>query len=158
MLRCEVGGDSIPESPFHPVLERRRVMSYSASIEVAKAAITMEQVIKHYGLLHRFKQVGSYLIGPCPIHRGIDPTQFRIHICRNTWTCYGDCKHGGSAIDFVAIVENVSSQAAAMKAVEWFKLDTGTLSADGGAAQATPVNPRSVSEFGTATVSIFKDS
>ena len=39
-----------------------------------KAAITMEQVLRHYDLFDQFKRSGDNLSGPCPIHRGTNPT------------------------------------------------------------------------------------
>ena len=38
--------------------------------KAVKAAITMEQVLEHYGVLDRFKRSGDSLSGPCPIHKG----------------------------------------------------------------------------------------
>ena len=95
-----------------------------------KMAITMEQVLEHYGLLDRFKKSGDSLSGPCPIHKGSNPTQFRVSISKNIWNCFSECKHGGNTLDFITRMENVSIHAAALKAVEWFNLDLGAMSAD----------------------------
>jgi len=102
-------------------------MSESTSVDPQSvmAAITMEQVLEHYGILGRFKWSDVRLIGPCPIHKGNDPMEFRVNITKNTWNCLGDCKHGGNVLDFIAILENVTYQAAGMKAAEWFKLNCG---------------------------------
>lgn len=94
-----------------------------------KAAITMEQVLVHYGLLDRFKRTGDSLNGPCPIHRGNSPNQFRVSVSKNIWNCFSECKHGGNTLDFIARMENVSIHAAALKAIDWFKLDLDTVSA-----------------------------
>ena len=48
--------------------------------KAVKAAITMEQVLGHYGILDKFKRGTDSLSGPCPIHRGSNSTQFRISI------------------------------------------------------------------------------
>src|SRR6266487_1217066 len=93
-----------------------------------KAAITMEQVLDHYGFADRFKKSGDSLSGPCPIHKGTNPTQFRVSISKNIWNCFSECKHGGNALDFIAKMENITIHGAAIKAIEWFHLDPETMS------------------------------
>lgn len=91
--------------------------------KAVKAAITMEQVLSHYGLIDKFTRKGDSLNGPCPIHKGSNPTQFRVSISKNIFNCFSECKHGGNVLDFIAKMENVSIHAAALKAIEWFQLD-----------------------------------
>ena len=81
-----------------------------------KAAITMEQVLEHYGLMDKFKRGTDSLNGPCPIHRGSNPTQFRISLSKNIWNCFSKCK-GGNVLDFIAKMEDASIHAAALKAM-----------------------------------------
>ena len=95
-----------------------------------KAAITMEQVLEHYGLMDKFKRGTDSLNGPCPIHGGSNPTQFRVSISKNIWNCFSECKHGGNVLDFIAKMEDASIHAAALKAIEWFNLDPQEMSAD----------------------------
>jgi DNA primase len=97
--------------------------------KAVKAAMTMEQVLEHYGLLDRFKKSGDSLSGPCPIHKGSNPTQFRVSISKNIWNCFSECKHGGNVLDFIAKMEDASIHAAALKAIEWFHLDPEAMSA-----------------------------
>src|SRR5882757_8022363 len=104
--------------------------------KAVKAAITMEQVLEHYGLLNQFKRSGDRLSGPCPIHKGSNPTQFSISISKNAWNCFSECKHGGNVLDFIAEMEDVSILAAANKAIEWFHLDPETMSADSNEEEA----------------------
>jgi len=114
--------------------------------KAVKAAITMEQVLEHYALIDTFKRSGDSLSGPCPIHKGTNPTQFRVSISKNVWNCFSECKHGGNALDFIAKMDNVSIHAAALKAVEWFHLDPDAMSADSeqeaGESSAAPKNRR----------------
>ena len=98
--------------------------------KAVKAAITMEQVLLHYGLLDKFKRGSDSLSGPCPIHKGSNPTQFRVSISKNIWNCFSECKHGGNVLDFIARMDNVSIHAAATRAIEWFNLDPEVMSAD----------------------------
>lgn len=93
------------------------------SFKAIKAAITMEQVLTHYGLMDKFKRKGDSLNGPCPIHKGTNPTQFRVSVSKNIFNCFSECKHGGNVLDFIAKMEDVSIHAAALKAVEWFHID-----------------------------------
>src|SRR5271169_1377280 len=98
--------------------------------KAVKAAITMEQVLDHYGLLDQFKRSGDSLSGACPIHKGSNPTQFRVSTSKNIWNCFSECKHGGNTLDFIAEMESVSIHAAAHKAIEWFGLDPQDVSAE----------------------------
>ncbi len=93
-----------------------------------KTAITMEQVLQHYGLLDQFKKSGDSLSGPCPIHKGSNPSQFRVSLSKNIWNCFSQCKKGGNVLDFIAQIESVSIHAAALKAIEWFQLDRESMS------------------------------
>jgi DNA primase len=88
-----------------------------------KAALSMEQVLQHYGLMDRFKRGPDSLSGPCPIHKGENPTQFRVSLSKNVWNCFSVCKRGGNSLDFIAAMEKATIHAAAVKAVEWFRLD-----------------------------------
>jgi DNA primase len=90
----------------------------------------MEQVLTHYGLMDKFKRGTDSLNGPCPIHKGSNPTQFRISISKNIWNCFSECKHGGNVLDFIAEMEKESIHAAALKAIEWFNLDPEAVSAE----------------------------
>ena len=110
------------------------IMSKNSSrfvdFRAVKAAVTMEQVLSHYGLTDRFKRGKDSLSGPCPIHQGSNPTQFRICISKNCWNCFSECKCGGNVLDFVAKMENVDPMAAANRLVEWFNLNLGVLNAE----------------------------
>jgi DNA primase len=89
----------------------------------------MEQLLAHYNILDQFKRTGDSLNGPCPIHKGSNPTQFRVSTTKNIWNCFSDCEHGGNTLDFIAKMEKCSIHAAALKAIEWFNLDPEAMSA-----------------------------
>jgi len=95
-----------------------------------KAAVKMEQVLARYGILDRFKRGKDSLSGPCPIHQGSNPTQFRVCVSKNCWNCFSECKCGGNVLDFVAKMQNVEPMAAANLLVEWFNLDREQLNAE----------------------------
>jgi len=104
-----------------------------------KAAITMEQLLEHYGLINKFKRGNDSLSGPCPIHKGTNPTQFRVSISKNVWNCFSECHHGGNVLDFIAKMEDVSIHAAALKAIEWFGLDPEGMAANSDEPEAQPL-------------------
>jgi DNA primase len=87
-----------------------------------RSRITMERVLEHYGVLHTLKRTGTRLSGPCPIHNGTNPTQFRVDTEKNIWNCFSECKHGGNTLDFIVKKEDCSLHDAALKACEWFKI------------------------------------
>src|SRR5689334_11366673 len=95
-----------------------------------RARLTMEQVLGHYGVLDTFKRSGDRLSGPCPIHGGSNPSQFRVDTKKNIWNCFSECKHGGNVLDFIAKKEDVSIHAAALKACEWFNIPVGDVKAE----------------------------
>src|SRR6185312_6093863 len=104
--------------------------SQYVDFRAVKAAITMEQVLEHYKLMDSFKRSGDSLSGPCPIHKGTNPTQFRVSTSKNVWNCFSECKHGGNVLDFIMRMENVTIHAAALKAIDWFSLDPEAMAAD----------------------------
>jgi DNA primase len=97
--------------------------------KAVKSAITMERVLEHYGLMDSFKRSGDSLSGPCPIHKGSNPTQFRVSISKNVWNCFSECKHGGNTLDFISRMDNITIHAAALKAIAWFGLDPAAMQA-----------------------------
>jgi len=118
--------------------------------KAVKAALTMEQVLEHYGLTNQFKRTGESLGGPCPIHKGSNPTQFRISLAKNIWNCFSKCDRGGNVLDFIAEMEKVNIHAAATKAIEWFHLDREAVSVNSDAKHPgearngeTPSTPKS---------------
>ena len=96
--------------------------------KAVKAAVSMEQVLDRYGLLDGLKRNGDSLSGPCPIHKGSNPTQFRVSSSKNLWNCFSDCKGGGNVLVFIAKMDGISIHAAAVKAVDWFGLDRDAMS------------------------------
>ncbi len=97
---------------------------------LVRARITMEQVLAHYSLLDTFKRSGSRLSGPCPIHGGSNPSQFRVDTDKNLWNCFSDCKCGGNVLDFIAKKEDISIHAAALNACEWFGISFEEVASD----------------------------
>jgi DNA primase len=99
-------------------------MSRFVDFKAVKAAVTMLQVLEHYGLAESFKRSGNSLSGPCPLHNGQNKTQFRVSLEKNCWNCFGTCKGGGNVLDFVARKEGCSLREAALALCDWFQLPT----------------------------------
>jgi DNA primase len=88
--------------------------------DVLKRSVSMAQVLDRYGLMEKLRQRGDRMNGPCPLHRGHNPEQFRVDLTRGCWICFGDCQAGGSVIDFVARKEGVGIRDAALLIQDWF--------------------------------------
>ena len=58
----------------------------------------------------------------CPIHNGTNDKQFVVNIRNNTWCCFGDCRKGGSILEFVAELEKITIREAAVRIASWFPL------------------------------------
>ena len=88
-----------------------------------KSRVTLVQVLERYDLLRTLKRSGDRLSGPCPLHRGTNPTQFRVSISKNCFNCFGNCGRGGNVIDFVSLREAVPFRDAALLLQKWFMPD-----------------------------------
>jgi hypothetical protein len=93
-----------------------------AGFEPTGDSLTIEGVLLHYGVIESMHRTGNHLSGPCPIHGGTNPTQFRVTLEKNIWNCFGDCKAGGNALDFIARKEGVPIYNAALLACKWFNI------------------------------------
>src|SRR5256885_14429392 len=110
-----------------------------------KQRVKMQDVLGHYGLADKLKRKGENLVGPCPIHKGTNATQFHVSLVKNNFNCFGDCHGGGNVIDFVAKMEGVDIRAAALKLQEWFgeeEQKNGTQPSGTKAAKEMPVYSR----------------
>ena len=102
-----------------------------------KQSISMQQVLERYGLLEKLRRSGESLSGVCPVHRGHNPTQFRVNLVKNCWICFGDCHGGGTIIDFVARMEGITVWEAGLQLQDWFNLQPGN-GAQGGNGKVIP--------------------
>jgi DNA primase len=106
-----------------------------------KQSVTMEQVLGRYGLLEKLRRRGDSLSGVCPVHRGHNPTQFRVNLAKNCWICFGDCHGGGSIVDFVSRMENIRIREAGLLLQDWFNLEPGNGNENPRPAAQAPVIP-----------------
>jgi DNA primase len=113
-----------------------------------KAAVTINQVLEHYGLMEGLKPAhnGDNLRGCCPIHKGSDPTQFSVSLSKNCWNCFSDCQGGGNVLDFVARMEDVDVREAAIRINGWFDLGLDEKPKNGRTRGATKHPPKAQAE------------
>jgi hypothetical protein len=95
--------------------------------QVVKKSVSILQILEHYHLADNFKRGGNgdSLTGACPLHKGENPTHFRVSLSKNCWNCFGKCKRGGNILDFVSRMEDCSIREAALRISEWFRLSGG---------------------------------
>jgi DNA primase len=88
--------------------------------KAVKAAVTIEQVLGHYGV-NWLRKNEDELRGRCPIHQGEGDRTFHASVSKNAFHCFS-CKARGNVLDFVAAMEKCSVRDAGLKLQEWFSL------------------------------------
>jgi len=97
------------------------------SFRFLKTRVPIRQVLSDYGLDAQLRAKGHQLTGPCPLHRGDNPTAFRVHLERNLWHCFTHCG-GGDTIELVRRIHCCSYAQAARhlhRLAEGLPLPTG---------------------------------
>lgn len=92
-----------------------------------KSSVTLLQVLERYDLIGTLKRTADRLSGPCPLHGGSNPTQFRVSVSRNCFNCFGACGRGGNVIDFVSLREGIPIRDAALLLQKWFMPATASV-------------------------------
>ncbi|MFQ5409283.1 MAG: CHC2 zinc finger domain-containing protein [Anaerolineales bacterium] len=85
------------------------------SFKRLKQKVSIAQVLDHYRLGEALRLRGDHLVGPCPVHRGDNPSAFRVNIQRNIWHCFTQCNCGGDVVDLVRQIENCDFPQAARR-------------------------------------------
>jgi DNA primase len=100
------------------------------SFDEAKARVTMEQLLEHYGVLHEeMKRMGDELTVHCIFHANDKAPSLKINTAKNIFNCFG-CGSGGDVIGLVVLKEGIATgdhdgdrREAALRLQEWFMLD-----------------------------------
>ena len=50
-----------------------------------KETVSMDMILKHYGLIDKLKRKGDNLVGSCPIHKGSNKSQFHVSLQKNNF-------------------------------------------------------------------------
>src|ERR1043166_9428163 len=107
-----------------------------------KAAVSMVQILEHYGLMDKMRRSGDRISGCCPIHKGENKTAFRVSVEKNCWNCFSDCKCGGNVLDFVSKMEGIDILEAALLIKGWFKLKFDRLEREPDERPRSPAPPK----------------
>jgi hypothetical protein len=87
--------------------------------------VTMEQVLRHLGLLDTLRGRGLQRRGPCPIHgqTGTPQPTFSAHLGKHIFQCFhADCRAQGNVLDLWAAVHQLPLYEAALHLAETFQL------------------------------------
>ena len=79
----------------------------SRDFQRLKAAVTIEQVLAHRGLLAGLCVSPHRLVGPCPLHGGDNPRAFVVDRARSLWRCFTACDAGGDVIELLRRLDGV---------------------------------------------------
>lgn len=74
-----------------------------------KSALSIQRVVEYYGFTPKWN---GFI--PCPFHQGDHTPSLKIYEGTNTWKCFG-CGRGGSVIDFVMELFDLSFQQAVIR-------------------------------------------
>lgn len=122
---CDAARSSGHATPIKPQFFMAQPSAY-IDFAAVKAAVSLERILIHYGILETLKRSGAEsLRGCCPIHKGVNPAQFSVTLSKNAWKCFSECQHGGNQLDLVMRMENCTLHEAAWKVNEWFNLGLG---------------------------------
>ena len=84
-------------------------MATWVDFEEIKHMVSLEQVLRHYGLLDHMTRKGKRLSGLCPFHPDSKTKSFKADLEKNLWNCFGACQTGGDVIDLVCFQEGFTS-------------------------------------------------
>jgi len=101
--------------------------STKAAVDYAylREQITIEQILRHLGVLDQLRARGSQRRGPCPIHGSEHPRSrsFSVNLAKNVFQCFHpDCAAQGNALDLWVAVRRLPLHDAALDLAETFHL------------------------------------
>jgi len=85
-----------------------------------KEKVGMKDVLDHYGLLKGLKREKDNLVGYSLYSENHNSKKsFWVNLAENTWHCFS-CGRSGDVLDFVSLMENVSTKLATLLLQKWF--------------------------------------
>jgi len=99
-----------------------------------KAAVSLADVLRGYGVDWLRSRRPDHLEGRCPIHRGDRVDAFHVSLSKNAFQCFA-CQARGNVLDFVAAMEQCSVREAARRLARRFPVPT-----DGAVGELTKPN------------------
>jgi hypothetical protein len=114
-----------PPPPVKPTRAATRVGRPKVDFAFLRQQVTMEQVLRHLGLLDRLRGRGLQRRGPCPIHGQAGDTEptFSAHLGKHIFQCFhAGCRAQGNVLDLWAAVHQLPLYEAALHLAETFQL------------------------------------
>ena len=111
--------------PVKPAPLAQRCARPKVDFPFLREQVTMEQVLRHLGLLDTLRGRGLQRRGPCPLHGGPSNTQptFSAHLGKHIFQCFhAECGAQGNVLDFWAAVHKLPPYEAALHLAETFRL------------------------------------
>jgi len=111
--------------PPPPVKAANRPARPKVDFAFLRQQVSMEQVLRHLGVLDRLRGRGQQRRGPCPIHAQAGDTQptFSAHLGKHVFQCFHvDCRAQGNVLDLWAAVHKLPLYEAALHLAETFQL------------------------------------
>jgi len=111
--------------PPPPVKTANRPARPQVDFAFLRQQVSMEQVLRHLGLLDRLRGRGQQRRGPCPIHAPAGDTQptFSAHLGKQIFQCFhASCRAQGNVLDLWAAVHKLPLYEAALHLAETFQL------------------------------------
>jgi DNA-binding NarL/FixJ family response regulator len=126
----EVVTTAVPTVGPDPSLVKTPTQSVSTprprvDFKYLREQVTMEQVIRHLGLLANLRGRGQQRRGPCPVHShpGAAERTFSVHLDKNAFQCFhADCAVQGNVLDLWAAIHRLPLYEAALHLAETFDL------------------------------------
>ena len=94
-------------------------------LKVVKELVSIEDVLRHYGILDDLERKGDQLVGCCPLHQGqAAKKHFSANTARSIFQCFY-CKCRGGVLEFVIAREGIESgrnapREAGLLLMDWF--------------------------------------
>jgi transposase len=111
--------------PVKPAPPANRLARPKVDFAFLRQQVTMEQVLRHLGLLDTLRGRGLQRRGPCPIHgqSGTPQPTFSAHLGKHIFQCFhADCRAQGNVLDLWAAMHKLPLYEAALHLAETFHL------------------------------------
>lgn len=108
----------------------KRERKIRIDFEQLRRTVPITAVLEKYGLLREAKQSGTQLKMRCPIHGSTTSRSLVVDPNKGVWKCFSpSCSsQGGGMLEFVAAMEKVDVQKAAVLVARWFAIKPTTVS------------------------------
>jgi transposase len=115
-----------PTTPaVKPAAAANRAARPKVDFAFLRQLVSMEQILRHLGLLANLRGRGQQRRGPCPLHSQPDDTQptFSAHLGKHVFQCFHPtCGAQGNVLDLWAAVHKLPLYEAALHLAETFHL------------------------------------